>query len=228
MIKQQIVDGINNSFDRIKNMGYDELSQETIKIGNQKNVNYMEYIFLQEIGQSTNLDVVYEEKFKNDFSTTQREVLEYSAQLPEDTPFALTLKTPVQNMIVNNPCGSQRWPDILIIKDNVAYPLEIKTCKMNKPKMNSGMFRLNTLYAVVLKDSDIKKRQFRLMFGEEMISFHEIKEDRKFKEEVYKLEQLYKRKHTRFCIDDMFKPEDWFPPNIQHVTGSAISLFLKK
>lgn len=51
-----------------------------------------------------------------------------------------------QVYIVNKPNNSQKWPDILIIYNNIGLPIEIKSAKNNNIVWNSGYPRKNSIY----------------------------------------------------------------------------------
>jgi Holliday junction resolvase len=49
-------------------------------------------------------------------------------------------------LIVDKPNGSQKWPDLLVVFDNVGLPIEIKSSREDKITWNSGLPRADSLY----------------------------------------------------------------------------------
>ncbi|MDD1626880.1 MAG: hypothetical protein LUQ26_05305 [Methylococcaceae bacterium] len=49
-------------------------------------------------------------------------------------------------MIVNQPNGSQQWPDLLVIYKGIGLPIEVKSAKPDKIVWNGGLPRQNGVY----------------------------------------------------------------------------------
>lgn len=49
-------------------------------------------------------------------------------------------------LIVDKPNGSQQWPDLMVVFNNVGYPIEVKSTKTDIILWNSGLPRHDSLY----------------------------------------------------------------------------------
>lgn len=212
-VKSQIVESIEAAMSLFKTADTDMFDiQQVVRAG--KNVNRIEVIFMEYMATVMDMDVLYAEEFKSYHRPHYEESVKYAKLNEETTPSVLRFEAenPIQDCIVHNPNGSQSWPDILVIKDNVGYPLEIKTSS-SVPKMNSGIFRLNTPYVAIKKDADPDKRVMRLVMGHEMVSADQIVKWRETIDQVNETVKLLNAPEYRRCYDVFFSAEDWFPNN---------------
>lgn len=52
----------------------------------------------------------------------------------------------IKTILIKNPNGSQKWPDLLVVKNNIGLPIEIKSAKDDKIVWNGGLPRKNSIY----------------------------------------------------------------------------------
>ena len=227
MIKNQIVEAIEATFSLLKDADADVFNVSYVVRANH-NVNKIEVLFMEFLNAVIDIPIVYTDEFKMKYSTAQLETKKYAKINEEETPAELVFDIKVPDMIVHEPNGSQSWPDIMVIKDNVGYPLEIKTSK-SVPKMNSGIFRLNTPYVAIKKKDDNEKRMFRFILGSEMCTSDEIISWRKIEEEIKETfnKNAEKRNPTsRTDYDRIFKSSDWFPKDTPERHNEAVKKYI--
>lgn len=226
-VKSQIVESIEAAMSLFKTADTDMFDiQQVVRAG--KNVNRIEVIFMEYMATVMDMDVLYAEEFKSYHRPHYEESVKYAKLNEETTPSVLRFEAenPIQDCIVHNPNGSQSWPDILVIKDNVGYPLEIKTAKEAIPKMNSGIFRLNTPYVCMRKSDDPKDRVMRLFMGSDMVSAENIVQWREAGEMVDRIVKATNAPNERWCYDKYFKAEDWFPKNWAEQHEASVTKYI--
>ncbi|VVC05361.1 Uncharacterised protein [uncultured archaeon] len=77
---------------------------------------------------------------------------------------------PYDLMIVDKPCGAQQWPDILVVYNRIGFPIEIKTCKLDKILWNCSLPHHGCLYIF----NCYKKGVATYFLGEHVITSNEI------------------------------------------------------
>lgn len=228
-VKNKIVEGIIGACSLLQHAVEEDIFniRDIVRAG--KNVNRLEVLVMEYLSAALDSDIVYSEEFKTLHKPHYTESLEYSRMDEEITPSVLnfTKGNPVKNMIVHNPNGSQSWPDILVIHDNVGYPLEVKSSS-SIPKMNSGTFRINTPYLAIKKDPVQEKRKFRFMMGSEMTTAQEIVHRRNTINEVVNLIEEIGAPEYRRCYDNFFgKDELWYPADYHDKHAQALAEYVK-
>lgn len=212
-VKEEIVQSVEAAMSLLKTADSNIFEIQNV-IKNGKTINRIELVFLDYLSAFMDLDVMFSEEFKTYHKPHYDESTKYSKIPEEQTPSVLKFKTEtkIKDCIVHNPSSSQAWPNILVIKDNVGYPLEIKSSS-NVPKMNSGIFRLNTPYIAIKKDPDESNRVMRLFMGNEMVTSDEIVEWREKIEQISSQVKELNAPGYRRNYDVFFTANDWFPVN---------------
>lgn len=112
----------------------------------------------------------------------------------------------VDLILVDKPNGSQKWPDMLIIYNNIGLPIEIKSSKNDVILWNSGLPKKDTLYIF----NCYGKNKTTVFLGQHAIT-----------DEVYdlliqqsilakKLNKKYKNSEWSFYVRDMFNSKQKF------------------
>ena len=228
-VKNKIVEGITSVCSLLQQAVEDNVFdiQQVVRAG--KNVNRIEVLVMEYLSAVLDADIVYSDEFKSLHTPHYTETLAYARMNEEVTPAELkfTKGNPIKNMIVHNPNGSQSWPDIMVIHDNVGYPLEVKSSS-SIPKMNSGMFRINTPYLAIKKDPVAEKRKFRFMMGSEMTNAQEIVDRRSTIDEIVKHIEAIGAPEYRRCYDNFFgKDELWYPADYHDKHAQALAEYVK-
>lgn len=101
-------------------------------------------------------------------------------------------------LIVDKPNGSQQWPDLMVVFNNVGYPVEVKSTKTDIILWNSGLPRHDSLYVY----NCYGKSKTTVFLGQDAINQEEIDVLLEFSEQT-------KRYNTRgnrwsYYVRDMF------------------------
>lgn len=215
IVKKLIAKSINDALLMFKTSHKDQVFDVRYVVREGNDVNKIEVLFMAHMAANMGLPIMYSAEFKENYKEHWVESGKYASLNEETTPDVLVFNSQedMLDCIVHNPNGSQAWPDIMVIKDNVGYPLEIKTAKETIPKMNSGIFRLNTPYICMRKSDDPKDRVMRMFMGSDMVTAENIIQWREAGEMVDRIVKATNAPNERWCYDKYFKAEDWFPKN---------------
>lgn len=184
---------------------------EIVPANTMNTINY-EFVLCNYLSENTGLDIVHSTSFKKNYPQANAETQAYERTNAELTPETLVFNSTVPDMIVHEPNNSQRWPDLMVIKNGVGYPIEIKTSKTT-PKMNSGMFRSNCLYVVLHKTFE---RRHRVAYGKDFISKADIILSRHEREQAMRLVKTFKVTGFRPVHDTLdynYFPDDFISRN---------------
>lgn len=94
-------------------------------------------------------------------------------------------------LVIVQPNGSQKCPDILFIRDKIGFFIEVKTIKTNsntKPAWNEGIPRHGGFY--IFKNSAAEKVTFFL--ANDIINVETLEVFRRYEEELKKVDKLFK------------------------------------
>lgn len=126
-------------------------------------------------------------------------------------------------MVIDKPNGSQNWPDLLIVYNQVGLPLEVKSSDKDKIVWNSGYPRLESLYIF----NCYGKTRTTFFLGEHAINEEELSELRTYSNNARANNKDCSGKRWSYYVRNMFNSNQTYmePTNFD---GDALKKEIEK